>query len=300
MTKRINPPKSLHPSSQVLQTITEPYKWDLPTVLNTNARSLSNKLDELDLVLQANNVGIAGISETWCTSDMPDEALAINGYNIVRRDREFRRGGGVMCYVRSDIPFKTWPALQSEQETIWITARPSKLPRQFSTLLIGTLYHPPNANNRDMLSHLTTSIDTILKDHPYAGILLMGDFNSLKDNSLKGAYNLKQIVQKPTRGSKVLDKVLTNMSSLYDTPTVSNPLGAADHNIVTCQPLPAYLTSVPKPQPVLARSSGKNQKALLADSVIKADWRPLYEMDSCEEKLDYFQSTLTSMLDLHM
>ena len=85
--------------------------------------------------------------------------------------------------MKSDIPYKIWPA-NSDLETVWITARPRKLPRQFSTLVYGVLYHPPGANNRQMLSHITFNLDNILKDYPQTGIVLLGDFNSLPINAL--------------------------------------------------------------------------------------------------------------------
>jgi hypothetical protein len=168
--------------------ITDSYKWDLPVILNTNVRSLLSKTDEVELTLQQNNVAIAGITETWCTSDQPTTVFSIEGYNIVRRDRQEKRGGGVMCYIKSSIPYKTWPLLDDGHETIWITARPCKLPRNFSIIVFGILYHPPGANNRSMTIHIeTTSLDTLLKEHPYAGIVIIGDFNSLPEKYLKSA-----------------------------------------------------------------------------------------------------------------
>ena len=298
--KRQNQPKDNHERVSVLKTLTEQFKWDLPTVLNTNVRSLCNKMDELDLMLRNKSVHIAGITETWCTSEHPEEAVSVGGYNTLRRDRGDRIGGGVICYIRADIPFKLWPQFECGLETLWLTAHPCKLPRQFSILLIGVVYHPPNANNREMLRHISSCIDAIMKDHPFAGIILMGDFNSLPDNSLKSSYNLKQIVTVPTRGDKVLDKVLTNMNSLYSTLEVLNPLGKADHSVVICNPLPAYKTPAPKSEPVLVRSSGKNQRAFFADGLIKADWRPLYAMSTCEQQLDYLHSTITTLLDSFM
>jgi exonuclease III len=233
-------------SASVLQTLTDDYKWDLPVLYDTNVRSLCHKTDELEMSLQQLNVGIASITETWCTDDQPDAAMAISGYSMIRRDRGVKRGGGIMCYVRSSIPFKTWPQLGSDLETLWITARPPKLPRQFSTLVIGTIYHPPGANNSLMKYHITTCLDTILKSHPHSGIVLMGDLNTLPVSRILTGYNLKQIVSKPTRGSNILDKVLTNMHNLYQVPTVYSPLGTADHSVVVCDPLPAYRTPAPK------------------------------------------------------
>ena len=41
-------------------------KWDLPTVVNLNARYLScEKMDELQITVETNNVSIVCVTETW-------------------------------------------------------------------------------------------------------------------------------------------------------------------------------------------------------------------------------------------
>ena len=58
-----------------------------------------------------------------------------------------------------------------------------------------------------MLNHIDQSLDYIRRHHPYTGIILMGDFNKMKDSHLKRNDNLKQIVDQPTRGSAILDNI---------------------------------------------------------------------------------------------
>ena len=43
----------------------------------------------------------------------------------------------------------------------------------------------------------------------------VGDFNQMKLSSLCRRFNLKKSVKAPTRGTRVLDQILTNMSDLY-------------------------------------------------------------------------------------
>ena len=49
------------------------------------------------------------VTETWLTDAIPDAALHISGFTIVRRDRSNRRGGGVAIYIRESLPFKIRP-----------------------------------------------------------------------------------------------------------------------------------------------------------------------------------------------
>ena len=56
----------------------------------TNARGLTNKTSELELVM----CDIVGITETWL-DDSYDWAGNVQGYSLFREDRKNRRGGEV-------------------------------------------------------------------------------------------------------------------------------------------------------------------------------------------------------------
>ena len=86
----------------------------LPNFLLSNVRSISNKVDDLDLVLQQNGVDFAGITETWLNSNIPDSGIEIPGYNLVRKDRSIQRGGGVCAFIKSTIPFTLIPDLVAQ------------------------------------------------------------------------------------------------------------------------------------------------------------------------------------------
>jgi len=64
-----------------------------------NARSLCNKLPELQHVLYSNNFGIVCVTESWLHTDIPDSLLdPEHKYNTYRHDRS-SRGGGVCIFV---------------------------------------------------------------------------------------------------------------------------------------------------------------------------------------------------------
>ena len=64
----------------------------------------------------------------------------------------------------------------------------------------------------------------------------MGDFNDFETGILMSSLNVKQVVEKPTRGAAVLDLIITNLWQLYQSPHILAPLGSSDHNIVYWQP----------------------------------------------------------------
>ena len=48
-------------------------KWNLPTLVNTNVRGeLAGKLDEIKVIKDNYGVDVIAITETWCTSSIPD------------------------------------------------------------------------------------------------------------------------------------------------------------------------------------------------------------------------------------
>ncbi|KAK4830259.1 hypothetical protein QYF61_009352 [Mycteria americana] len=65
----------------------------------TNARSMGNKQEELEAIMQQENYNIVAVTETG-RDDSHNRSAAKDGYKVFRRDRQGRRGGGVALYVR--------------------------------------------------------------------------------------------------------------------------------------------------------------------------------------------------------
>ena len=76
------------------------------------------------------------------------------------------------------------------------------MPRNFSHILVGVVYHPPGACELICTNHIISSIDEIKKKHPYTGVMLLGDFNNLNDTQL-WSYPLKQVFRMATRRSAI-------------------------------------------------------------------------------------------------
>ena len=66
----------------------------------TNARSIVNKRNELELYIMEERPDIIAITETWAVESIEDSELKIEGYTMIRRDRilgEKTRGGESCC-----------------------------------------------------------------------------------------------------------------------------------------------------------------------------------------------------------
>ena len=65
-----------------------------------NARSIINKNNELDIMVNEIKHHIIGITESWANSDITDAELGLEGCVMFRKDRMGRRGVGVLLYKR--------------------------------------------------------------------------------------------------------------------------------------------------------------------------------------------------------
>ena len=70
-------------------------------------------------------------------------------------------------------------------------------------------------NDNEMINYLAEGLDSVLHDRPAVGILLAGDFKKLSLGRLCNRFNLKKIVNQPTRRKNKSDQILTNMANLY-------------------------------------------------------------------------------------
>ena len=69
-----------------------------------------------------NRTHIMGLNETKLDSSIGDDEISIEGYGLVRKDRN-THGGGVALYVHNDIPFIKRLDLACELESISIEVK---------------------------------------------------------------------------------------------------------------------------------------------------------------------------------
>lgn len=276
--------------------------WYIPRLLLSNIFSLHNKTDELAAVLQTNDIDVCCITESWLTAETPTEAIDIDGYICYRCDRsDGRQGGGVACYVRQNLPFSLVTPVDSVNvESVWLLYRQPRMPRSMSHLLIGTVYHPPNAISHITSTYIVDNIDAILRQHPSAGVLVVGDFNKMADKPLRD-LRLVQIVKAPTRKTAILDKIYSNISERYQLPCILPNIGKSDHRTVLLLPI-ASGTHRPAGHRVMAtvRSNDHNNKSQLARHLAEFDWSAISDMTSPESMTNYFYDVTTSMLNFYL
>ena len=144
---------------------------------NLNINSISNKFDALKVVITG-NIDILVVTETKLDASFEISQFCIVGFNEPYRLDRNRNGGGILIYVRQDIPTRllklhTFP-YDIEGIFIEINLRKTKW------ILYGT-YHPPGQDDRYYFGHLGKALD--IYSDKYDKFLLAGDFNAEEGES---------------------------------------------------------------------------------------------------------------------
>ena len=126
-----------------------------------NINRLICKFDEVKKLIQDQSFDVLSLTETWLTSNVIDEELNISGYTFVRKDRSDpskSQGGGVLVYVKDNIPYNTIACYANlTDEHIWIEIKRSHCKR----MIIGSIYRPPDLNIAVFAQSLRTSLEHI-------------------------------------------------------------------------------------------------------------------------------------------
>ena len=86
--------------------------------LHININSLLPKIDEIRYFTKKSNAAVIGITESKLDKSVLDSEINIDGYEVLRCDRN-RNGGGVACYIREDIGFDVKSCLSNDIEHIF-------------------------------------------------------------------------------------------------------------------------------------------------------------------------------------
>jgi exonuclease III len=108
-------------------------------IIHLNINSILSKLEQLRIIAFKTNAAIIGLSESKLDKTVTDAEISINGYKLLRTDRN-RHGGGVACYVRTDLFFNKRDNFSTETENLFFDIF---LPKT-KPILVGILYIPPD------------------------------------------------------------------------------------------------------------------------------------------------------------
>ncbi|XP_028403413.1 uncharacterized protein LOC114526110 [Dendronephthya gigantea] len=256
-----------------------------------------NKLDEVSASISIELCDVAVITETWLNPQITNESIRIPGYVSCRRDRmNNQRGGGLCSYFNSNLNFTELADLgDPEIESQWFLIKMDRLPRGINSIILGTVYHPPQSDDHALRTHIFKCLDSSLANHPNSAVLVLGDFNQFKPGNLCNSFRLKTLVTKPTRGSNILDQAFSTLSAYYDA-TILPPIGQSDHSSILLQPTSPHAPSLPTTR-LQKRDYRVSNKRNLISCLDSVNWTPLMRRNSCDDQLDLFQSVVHGALN---
>lgn len=270
----------------------------VPSIGLSNVMSLAPKIDEVKIFLAKQNLDLLCITETWLKDSITDSVIDINNYDVFRKDRTSSQHGGVCAYIKDSIKSTRLQELEDPNgcEALWIKLSPTRLPRGYSCLIVGVIYHPPSANDELLMDYLLNTLSNIECEFPNAGLLITGDFNRADTKQLKDQFRLSQTVNFPTRGERTLDLILTNLGRFYVTPQRFSPFGLSDHCTVLMCPKQRDKDH-PSSKCVSVRDKKPSSKQALGRYLSESNWSSLTEPSNTQDKYSYFNTIVQIGLD---
>ena len=165
-------------------------------IAHLNINSLRNKFEFL-ISLIKDKIDVLMISETKLDEIFPTSQFMINSFSApVRLDRN-DKGGGIILYIRDDIPSRLVSTESSQVEGFFVEINL----RNKKKWLLCCSYNAKKDLIRQHLYALSKSIEVFTSK--YDNLLFLGDFNAgVEDASVKNfcrSYNLTSMINKPTR-----------------------------------------------------------------------------------------------------
>jgi len=209
--------------------------------LHANAHSTENKQKELETCALLQGYDLIGIMKTWW-ADSYDWSVGMEGYRLLRKDRQGRQRGGVTLCVSDQLECREIHLGIDEEPTeslgVQIKGRAGT-----GDITMGVCYRPPNQEDQaDKALHMQIGVASRSQT-----LTLMGDFNHLnicwQDNTAGHRQSrrfldftddnfLLQVTEEPMRRGAMMDLVLTNKKGLVGNVKLKTSLGCSDHEMV--------------------------------------------------------------------
>ena len=207
-----------------------------------NINSLRNKFDALTDIIKE-NLDILVLTETKLDVTFPINQFLIERYSPPFRLDRNGHGGGIMIYVREDIPCKQLKKHKTPSNFEGIFLEINLRKRKW--LLFGG-YNP----HKDNILHFVNQLGAILDEYmaSYDNFLLLGDFNAEMSNHILsefcGEYNLNNLIKGATcfknpLNPSSIDLMLTNRARSFQNSNIIET-GVSDHHKMTISVLKIF------------------------------------------------------------
>ena len=220
--------------------------------ININSLSSPGKFEGLQLIL-SQSLDVLVVNETKLDDSFPTVQFTVNGFRTPYRLDRNRNGGGVIIYVREDIPSKELTKFNvavsdkhGPLEVIFVELRI----KNEKWLFMGG-YSPPSQSNEFFIDCMTNALDFYSY---YDSFLFAGDFNTKPTEGVMAdflySHEAKNLVQNPTcfkseSNPTIIDLLITNRPKSI-LKSVNICTGLSDFHEM---PVAIFKTKLPKIEP---------------------------------------------------
>ena len=254
------------------------------------------------------------ICETWLDKNISNSEFEIKGYKTFRVDRSLdfypegtytvEARGGVLLMIKDYLKPEVCENLQCNAEILWCNI----FPTEQHCVTFGVVYRPERGKQHN-LDIICESINRCEN----SDCILVGDFNfrDIDWVNVSSPHELDsifistltenaftQLVEEPTRGTNILDLVVTRNSDLVENLVVSEHFSSSDHksiNFEICLPKPRINEEARK---VYLYSKGDYEA--FNSEILNQDWESRFKHKSVEGKWKVFKDTYSEMLEKHV
>ena len=224
-----------------------------------NVNSIRNKFEALKFIID-NNIDILLISETKLDDSFPSAQFLIKGFSAPYRFDRNSKGGGLLFYIREDIPSKILTySSNCDIETLLVDINLRK--RKW-------LWNGSCNPNKSQISHHFECLNSLLDEHSkkYENFFFIGDFNvNTSDSSMKefcSLNGLKNLINEPTcyKNSEkptCIDLILTNQPTLFQRSAVLET-GLSDFHLLTVTVVPLFTNKASRGEKIILTEAEKH------------------------------------------
>ena len=141
-------------------------------IMLVNSQCLTNKVADLQFLIEEHQPDIIQATETWLTSKIDTAEIMPDAYDVFRKDRQKEIHGGILLACKKDLIMTRREEFETDCDIMW---NQLELKGRHS-LLIGTFYKPKHDDRSSVLG-LEESLGKISSKEKGYNILLAGDFN---------------------------------------------------------------------------------------------------------------------------
>ena len=320
-----NVPKTKLSNVTVIKRSNKPLQsLNLPVIANINPRSVYNKVNEFHTLVEQEEIDVVFMSETWERENLTlNEIINLEDHSIISNVYQRKGKGGRPAIVVNKKKFtvqnltNTLINIKWGVEVVWCLLTPVNVTpsSKIQKVACASVYCKPGSKHKtDLQDHIAEAFNMLsTKYRNGLHFIIAGDTNDLNLTPILNlSPNLKQIVNKPTRldpvtfVEKLLDPVITTLSSYYQTPQCLPPLDSdpekngkpSDHRIVLVKPICSINNqSSNVSKQIKVRPITESGMINMRNWMITQNWSQVYEAETAHGKAQALQTLLVQQFD---